>query len=150
MHFCLNGVLSVAFLSQRSVICCIFVHLVYFCPNFTCVYFAIFPDTLCVIVEYCHHGNLRQYLRARRPTCPPLPEPPEKLSLLDLTSYAYQVSKGMEYLASKKVKIFLTCKHLYLLLLIVIIFICLFLLSGFFERELLLSVVRNFWSFLII
>eukprot|EP00794_Sanderia_malayensis_P005560 gene5560-6245_t len=57
---------------------------------------------LCVIVEYCHYGNLRQYLRERRPTSAPLREPTEKLTLLDLTSYAYQVSKGMEYLASKK------------------------------------------------
>ncbi len=56
-----------------------------------------------MIVEYCCYGNLRQYLRERRPTGPPLPEPPEKLTLLDLTSYAYQVSKGMEYLAAKKV-----------------------------------------------
>eukprot|EP00795_Rhopilema_esculentum_P012395 gene12395-3053_t len=59
-------------------------------------------EKLCVIVEYCRFGNLRQFLRERRPTGPPLPEPPEKLTLFDLTSYAYQVSKGMEYLASKK------------------------------------------------
>ncbi|XP_065071591.1 fibroblast growth factor receptor 4-like isoform X2 [Rhopilema esculentum] len=59
-------------------------------------------ERLCVIVEYCRFGNLRQFLRERRPTGPPLPEPPEKLTLFDLASYAYQVSKGMEYLSSKK------------------------------------------------
>ena len=59
-----------------------------------------------VIVEYAKYGNLRDHLRERRP-----PED-EKTVLLneqgtlsnkDLVSMAYQVARGMEFLASKKV-----------------------------------------------
>nr|ABG00201.1 FGFR1 [Paracentrotus lividus] len=59
-----------------------------------------------VIVEFAHHGNLRDFLRSRRP-----PEEYEKSILLtssqtltnkDLMSMAYQVSRGMAFLASKK------------------------------------------------
>ncbi|XP_036182766.1 fibroblast growth factor receptor 3 isoform X8 [Myotis myotis] len=62
---------------------------------------------LYVLVEYAAKGNLREYLRARRPpgtdysfdTCQ-LPE--EQLTCKDLVSCAYQVARGMEYLASQK------------------------------------------------
>lgn len=61
-----------------------------------------------MLVEYAAKGNLREYLRARRPpgmdysfdTCK-LPE--EQLTCKDLVSCAYQVARGMEYLASQKV-----------------------------------------------
>nr|NP_001081338.2 fibroblast growth factor receptor precursor [Xenopus laevis] len=62
---------------------------------------------LYVIVEYTSKGNLREYLRARRPpgmeycynpTC----VPDQLLSFKDLVSCAYQVARGMDYLASKK------------------------------------------------
>lgn len=66
------------------------------------------PGPLYVLVEYAAKGNLREYLRARRPpgldysfdTCGP---PGEQLTCKDLVSCAYQVARGMEYLASQKV-----------------------------------------------
>ncbi|NXD31873.1 FGFR1 factor, partial [Spelaeornis formosus] len=62
---------------------------------------------LYVIVEYASKGNLREYLQARRPPgmeyCyNPARVPEEQLSFNDLVSCAYQVARGMEYLASKK------------------------------------------------
>lgn len=64
---------------------------------------------LYVLVEYASKGNLREYLRARRPpgtdysfdTCK---IPNEQLTFKDLVSCAYQVARGMEYLASQKVR----------------------------------------------
>ncbi|XP_051945619.1 fibroblast growth factor receptor 2 isoform X5 [Xyrauchen texanus] len=62
---------------------------------------------LYVIVEYASKGNLREYLRARRP---PGMEysydiarvSDETLTFKDLVSCTYQVARGMEYLASQK------------------------------------------------
>ncbi|XP_045432088.1 fibroblast growth factor receptor 2 isoform X5 [Pipistrellus kuhlii] len=62
---------------------------------------------LYVIVEYAAKGNLREYLRARRP---PGMEysydinhvPEEQMTFKDLVSCTYQLARGMEYLASQK------------------------------------------------
>lgn len=67
------------------------------------------PGPLYVIVEYASKGNLREYLRARRP---PGMEysydiarvSDEQLTFKDLVSCTYQVARGMEYLASQKVR----------------------------------------------
>jgi len=83
---------------------------------------------LYVIVEYAAHGNLRDFLRDRRPAPPPVnfvddadegPQRPAEsrdlaaaraassqalLTYNDLVSFAYQVARGVEYLASKLVR----------------------------------------------
>ena len=74
---------------------------------------------LYVIVEYAPHGNLRDFLRDRRPACMGIGgigsdyEKPinmydrdnlQHLTYKDLVSFAYQVARGMEYLSSKKVR----------------------------------------------
>ncbi|KAK6481904.1 fibroblast growth factor receptor 2 isoform X2 [Huso huso] len=62
---------------------------------------------LFVIVEYASKGNLREYLRARRPpgmeySYDITRASDEQLSFKDLVSCTYQVARGMEYLASQK------------------------------------------------
>ncbi|XP_037071690.1 fibroblast growth factor receptor 3-like, partial [Pollicipes pollicipes] len=57
-------------------------------------------SSLMVIMEYAEHGNLLTYLRERaeceRPFDSELPFP------CDLVNFAFQVARGMEYLASRK------------------------------------------------
>lgn len=74
---------------------------------------------LYVIVEYASKGNLREYLRARRP---PGMEysydiarvSDEQLTFKDLVSCTYQVARGMEYLASQKVRgVHTNCSHIH-------------------------------------
>ncbi|XP_074866275.1 fibroblast growth factor receptor 4 isoform X2 [Carettochelys insculpta] len=62
---------------------------------------------LFVLVEFAAKGNLREYLRARRPPTPDYAVdgyagPEESLSFQDLVSCCYQVARGMEYLESKR------------------------------------------------
>lgn len=61
---------------------------------------------LYVVVEYAAHGNLRDYLRNNRPSSGyerAIGQEPDTITQKDLISFAYQVARGMEYLASKKV-----------------------------------------------
>ncbi|XP_055018313.1 fibroblast growth factor receptor 1-A-like isoform X3 [Boleophthalmus pectinirostris] len=62
---------------------------------------------LYVVVEYAEQGNLREYLRAQRPAGLEYWSGPRNASLgsleiRELVSAAYQVARGMAYLASKK------------------------------------------------
>lgn len=94
-------------LKLQSEICikhkCVFIANVLTYPNF-CFY----PGPLYVIVEFTAKGNLREYLRARRPpgmeyTFDINRVSNEQLTFKDLVSCTYQVARGMEYLASQKV-----------------------------------------------
>ncbi|CAG05404.1 unnamed protein product, partial [Tetraodon nigroviridis] len=62
---------------------------------------------LYVLVEYASKGNLRDYLRARRPAgleywSSSRPVSLASMEIMELVSAAYQVARGMAYLASKK------------------------------------------------
>ncbi|XP_030290752.1 fibroblast growth factor receptor 1-A-like [Sparus aurata] len=62
---------------------------------------------LYVVVEYASQGNLREYLRARRPVGLEYWSGSREVSLgsvevMELVSAAYQVARGMAYLASRK------------------------------------------------
>lgn len=67
---------------------------------------------LYVIVEYAPFGNLRDFLRQHRASSTSgyelavgITEKEKKtLTQKDLVSFAYQVAKGMQYLASRRVK----------------------------------------------
>lgn len=76
-----------------------------YCADATAV---CFPGPLYVVVEYASQGNLREYLRARRPVgveywSSSRQASVDTVEIRDLVSAAYQVARGMAYLASKKV-----------------------------------------------
>jgi len=62
-------------------------------------------------VEYAPHGNLRDFLRQHRPSSGYEPaigsdlKEKKTLTQKDLVSFAYQVARGMEYLASRRVSL---------------------------------------------
>ena len=63
---------------------------------------------LWVIIEYCSNGNLLQFLRNRRDIYETewkavSKDPNQQLTMTDLVIAAYQVARGMEFLASRMV-----------------------------------------------
>lgn len=76
----------------------------------------MYPGPLYLIVEYAKYGSLRNFLRESRKVGPSymgsdanrnssyLENPDERaLTMGDLISFAWQISRGMQYLAEMKV-----------------------------------------------
>ena len=63
-----------------------------------------------VIMEFAPHGSLLSFLRLKRDIYEPdwtktTNDPEKEFTLVDLVMIGYQVSRGMAFLASKKVSI---------------------------------------------
>ena len=72
-----------------------------------CVFPGRYSD-ICVVIEYCPHGNMLQFLRKKREMydpiwLPPTEDPDKQFSMTDVVSAAFQVARAMEFLASRKV-----------------------------------------------
>ena len=75
-----------------------------------------------VILEFCEHGSLLNHLRTKKDDFLPVwnNEDENGIGYSNLYNFAFQVSKGMEFLQSKKVfhtilvfmKVYLTCTKL--------------------------------------
>ena len=76
-----------------------------------------FPDSdpVFIIMEFVNGGKLQSYLRKSRAEhyYGNLHSSSSHLSSRDLTSFAYQIARAMEYLANKEVNIFFTLKAVY-------------------------------------
>ena len=65
-------------------------------------------NQILIILEYAPHGSLLKFLRGKRDVyeatwSTTASDPEMRLNMSNLVGYAYQISRGMEYLASKKV-----------------------------------------------
>ncbi len=62
-----------------------------------------------MVVEYAPYGNLREFLRSRRPSILNTKSTGDTerlkpaVTIRDFISFAFQISRGMEHLAAKKV-----------------------------------------------
>jgi len=74
-------------------------------------------DRLLIIMEFAPHGNLSKFLRGKRDIYEPTwgtstNNPDVELTISNLVVYAYQIARGMEFLASKKVRVSRKCHDL--------------------------------------
>jgi serine/threonine protein kinase len=63
---------------------------------------------LYVILEFCPHGNMLMFLRSKRDIyentwVKEVYNPEKEFTLIDIVGAAFQIAKGMEFLASRKV-----------------------------------------------
>ena len=58
-----------------------------------------------IILEYCLHGNLREFLREKRNIYEPewMEMDNIRFSITDVANFALHIAKGMEFLISRKV-----------------------------------------------
>ena len=66
-------------------------------------------ERLMIIMEYAPHGNLLKFLRSKREIYEPIwitttNNPDVELTIRNLVAFSYQISRGMEFLASRKVR----------------------------------------------
>lgn len=76
--------------------------------DFLHVYSAGRECEVLVIIEFCPHGNLLEFLRNRRDIfqatwAPATEKPDESFSTTDLVITAFQVARAMEFLATRRV-----------------------------------------------
>ena len=73
-----------------------------------CLYFLLGRECdLLVIIEYCPHGNLLEFLRKRRDLfeanwAPATEKADERFSTTDLVITSFQVARAMDFLASRR------------------------------------------------
>jgi serine/threonine protein kinase len=86
---------------------------------FTLLFYIMFTDPLFVIMEYVSHGKLQSFLRSSRAQrCyDNMHGKSSSLTSRHLTSFCYQVARGMQFLSSKGVNhifiwLFIHFKHI--------------------------------------
>ena len=80
------------------------------CSKFVSFFFTGGEKDLMVILEYAPHGNLLSFLKGRRPILKTTWKKEaigmeHEFTTCDLAATAYQVAKGMEFLASRRVSL---------------------------------------------
>ena len=68
----------------------------------------IFKGDLLVMVEYCRHGNLRNYLISQRKNFVNQLDPQKILTVIstrDLLCWSFQIARAMDFLSNKKVNL---------------------------------------------
>ena len=104
------GIIGAGLINKYYYLQSFYIKQVKYCKLKEVAYFAP-SGPLFLIVEYCPHGNLRDFLRDSRPSLLDLVHEKEasQLTFRDLLSMAYQITRGMSYLSSKKVNFISSC-----------------------------------------
>ena len=95
----------------------------------TNVYFVAGRESdLWVIMEFCSNGNLLQFLRNRRDIYEAewkgvSKDPNNQLTMTDLVIAAYQVARGMDFLASRMVSQIVVLVIIIIIIIIIIVII---------------------------